>query len=187
MAVLRGYSPPETARLAHLAWDIGCAHVEVPIEVPEATRSLEAAISEGTSRGKVVGAGTIITSSQVDTAVRLGAAYLVSPGLDPSLISAISSSGLPFLPGVATPSEILDALALGFTWLKGFPASVLTAKWFAAMKGPFPRVRFVATGGVTIGIAVDLLDVGVRVVGVSSILNNPDDTESLKTLMDSHV
>jgi 2-dehydro-3-deoxyphosphogluconate aldolase / (4S)-4-hydroxy-2-oxoglutarate aldolase len=181
MAVLRGYPPQETARLANLAWDIGCTHVEIPIEVPEAVRSLEAAVVEGKNRAKVVGAGTIIAESQVEAAQRRGAAYLVSPGLDRSLITFAQESGLPFLPGVATSSEILAARSLGFTWLKAFPASLLSAKWFSAMRGPFPDIRFVATGGVSALNARHFLEAGVKVVGVSTAL---DDAEQVKTLRD---
>lgn len=77
-------------------------------------------------------------------------------------------AGLPTLPGVATASEIQRGLDLGLSWFKAFPASALGTGWFSAMRGPFPQVRFVATGGVNIAMARAFLDAGVRVVSFGS-------------------
>ncbi|MFD0490699.1 bifunctional 4-hydroxy-2-oxoglutarate aldolase/2-dehydro-3-deoxy-phosphogluconate aldolase [Saccharopolyspora spinosporotrichia] len=98
----------------------------------------------GARRGRPVGAGTVVGVEQLRTATELGAAFTVAPGLDPELVRA---SELPHLPGVATPSEVQHARKLGLTWVKAFPATVLGTGWFAAIRGPFPGMRFTATGG----------------------------------------
>lgn len=187
MAVLRGLTPKETVRLATIAWDLGCEHVEVPIESRDAVPSLAAAIRAGQERGSVVGAGTVIASEQVDIAVELGAAYLVSPGLDLDLLEGALSRGIPFLPGVSSPSEILAARRLGLRWLKAFPASVLGSKWVSAMHGPFPDVRFVATGGMTGRNAAEFLSAGCSVVGVGSAFDDPEQLDTLREVMTSRV
>ncbi len=186
MAVLRGLSPAETVRLAGLAWSIGVAEVEVPIESPEAVASLDAAIAAGRERGMPVGAGTIVTAAQLEVAIDHGAAYGVSPGLDPEIVRAATSAGWPFLPGVSTASEILQARRLGFTWIKAFPATVLGAGWFSAMRGPFPDVRLIATGGVNGNNAAEILGAGADVVGVGKAFDNAGQREVLAEVIAAH-
>ena len=86
------------------------------------------------------------------------------------------------LPGVATPSEIQQALRHGATWLKAFPATVLGTGWFAAMRGPFPEVNLVATGGVSAHNAADYLAAGARAVAVGSALADETQWEALAAL-----
>ncbi|WP_407319185.1 bifunctional 4-hydroxy-2-oxoglutarate aldolase/2-dehydro-3-deoxy-phosphogluconate aldolase [Isoptericola halotolerans] len=98
----------------------------------------------------VVGAGTVVTATQVDAVVDAGARYVVSPGLARSVVERAQHHGVPVLPGVATPTEIMTALDLGVDTVKLFPASVVggpaALKAFAA---PFTDLRFVPTGGVS--------------------------------------
>jgi 2-dehydro-3-deoxyphosphogluconate aldolase / (4S)-4-hydroxy-2-oxoglutarate aldolase len=101
-----------------------------------------------------------------------GARYLVSPGFNASLVWEARRHGLPILPGVATPSEVQAATALGLTWLKAFPAHWLGTEWFRHIRGPFPGLRFVATGGMDASNAAQFLDAGVRVVAVGSALED---------------
>lgn len=186
MAVFRGLSPADTVRLADLAWDIGVTQVEVPIESSESMPSLKAAVAAGAARGMRVGAGTIVTANQLHSAIDARAAYAVSPGLDPDLIALADHADLPFLPGVATATEILQALNLGFSWLKAFPASVLGSEWFAAMKGPFPFVRLVATGGLDGNNASEFLDAGADVVGVGAAFGDARQREKLAQIIARH-
>ncbi|AEG43251.1 bifunctional 4-hydroxy-2-oxoglutarate aldolase/2-dehydro-3-deoxy-phosphogluconate aldolase [Isoptericola variabilis] len=98
----------------------------------------------------VVGAGTVTTAAQVDDVVAAGARFIVSPGLSEAVVRRAQEHGVPVLPGVATPTEIMAALDLGIETVKLFPASVVggpaAIKAFAA---PFPQLRFVPTGGVS--------------------------------------
>ncbi len=120
----------------------------MPLQTDEDERALREVVRLGTERGKLVGAGTIISVDQIEVAAAAGARYLVSPGLDPEVVRAARAAGIPILPGVATPSEVQHAVSLGLTWLKAFPATWLGAEWFGHIRGPFPQVRFVATGGI---------------------------------------
>jgi 2-dehydro-3-deoxyphosphogluconate aldolase/(4S)-4-hydroxy-2-oxoglutarate aldolase len=183
MAILRGYSPEKAVQLASTAWDLGIDCVEIPIQSPETLAALEATVEAGRSRGKAVGAGTVISVEHVRQARDAGAAFTVSPGLDPDVIKASLDAGLPSLPGVATASEIQAALRLGLNWVKAFPAAELGPSWFRAMHGPFPGLNFVATGGITPSNAKDFLDADARVVALGSALADPDALPAIATLL----
>jgi Entner-Doudoroff aldolase len=185
IAVLRGLTPAEAVRSATRAWDAGVEHVEVTIETPEAVPSLAAVAGAAAERGVAVGAGTIIRIEQLDAAASANASFTVSPGLDVSVIQESIRRGLPHLPGVATPSEILRAKALGLTWLKAFPASLLGPEWIRAMKGPFPEVQFVGTGGMKAVTARDYLSAGLSVVGLSSDFSSDAGAASVRALLAS--
>jgi 2-keto-3-deoxy-6-phosphogluconate aldolase len=107
----------------------------------------------------------------------------VSPGTDEEVIRASLDAGLPTLPGVGTASEVQRCTKLGLSWLKAFPAAALGPGWIKAMLGPFPDVKFVATGGVSVGDAGDFLAAGARVVSLGSALADPDQVEKLSKLV----
>ncbi|MEV0647418.1 bifunctional 4-hydroxy-2-oxoglutarate aldolase/2-dehydro-3-deoxy-phosphogluconate aldolase [Phytomonospora sp. NPDC050363] len=173
MAILRGHDPARTVELATRAWDLGIEHVEVPIQTTDALPSLRAAVAAGAERGRGVGAGTVIDAEQLRAAAEAGVAFTVAPGLDPAVIEASITAGIPHLPGVATPGEVQRALSLGLTWVKAFPAAVLGPAWFRAVTAPFPAIRFVATGGVDAASAHGYLAAGARVVAVGAALEDP--------------
>jgi 2-dehydro-3-deoxyphosphogluconate aldolase/(4S)-4-hydroxy-2-oxoglutarate aldolase len=98
----------------------------------------------------LVGAGTILTTAQADAAIAAGAAFLVAPGLNPTVVDHVLGRGIPMLPGVCTPSEIEQALARGLRLVKFFPAAAMGGVDFLrALAGPYPTVRYVPTGGIT--------------------------------------
>ena len=99
------------------------------------------------------------------------------------MIRASLDAGLPTLPGVATASDIQRCARLGLGWLKAFPATTLGPGWIAAMRGPFPDVRFVATGGVTVANAAGFLSAGARAVALGSALADPAQLDGLARLV----
>jgi 2-dehydro-3-deoxyphosphogluconate aldolase / (4S)-4-hydroxy-2-oxoglutarate aldolase len=117
----------------------------------------------------VVGVGTVLTPQDLARSRELGARFALSPGATPELLDAAATSDLPFMPGVATASELMAALARGFDIVKFFPA--VPAGGVAALKalaGPFPQVRFCPTGGVSEDNAAEWLALpNVVVVGGS--------------------
>lgn len=183
IAVLRGLTPAEAVRSATRAWDAGVQHVEVTIETAEAIPTLAAVASAAAERGVAVGAGTIIRIEQLDAAASANASFTVSPGLDEGILKESIRRGIPHLPGVATASEILRAKAFGLSWLKAFPASVLGLDWIKAMKGPFPDVRFIATGGMRAATTNLFLDAGVSVVGLSSDFASDNGAAAVRDLL----
>lgn len=98
----------------------------------------------------VVGIGTVLTPDDMRRAVGIGARFALSPGATPALLDAAADVPIPFLPGIATASELMQALGRGFTVAKFFPAA--SAGGLAGLKalaGPFPQARFCPTGGIT--------------------------------------
>jgi len=183
MAILRAAGVERAARLASTAWDLGIDSVEVTLQSPDDLLALAEVARLGAERGKIVGAGTIVSPEQIPGAIAAGARYLVSPGFDPRVVAAARTHRIPILPGVSTPSEVQLATGLGFGWLKAFPAQWLGAGWFRHIRGPFPQVRFVATGGLDAGNARQFLDAGVRVAAVGSALEDPTQLERLSELL----
>lgn len=98
----------------------------------------------------LVGAGTVLGPDQVDAAVDAGARFVVSPGLDASVVNRCRERDVAVLPGVVTASELQSALTMGLTTLKFFPAEAMGGlTTVAALAAPFPEVRFVPTGGIS--------------------------------------
>jgi len=183
MAIFRGLGPRRSVELAERAWSLGIDVVELPVQSVEDLDALRAVAAAGAAEGRVVGAGTVVDPAVVHALAEAGARFTVSPGFDERVALASAQAGLPPLPGVATASEVQRAMALGLTWLKAFPASLLGTGWFAAMAGPFPGAIFVATGGMTAGNAGDFLAAGARVVAVGSALADPDQLPALSELL----
>lgn len=179
IGIFRGMSPERTVAMCERAWEFGVELVEVPVQTPDALPSLRAALEAARGAGKVVGAGTVTTAEQFRTVREAGAAFTVAPGLHTEVVTASLEAGVPHLPGVATATEIATALRHGLTWLKAFPAAQLGPGWIAAQRGPFPAVRFVATGGIDAGNAAAFFEAGCRGVAVGSALS---DREALATL-----
>ena len=96
-----------------------------------------------------IGAGTVINLEQAQKAVDSGAKFLVSPGLSEEVAKFASEKNIPYFPGCVTPTEIMQALKLGISVVKFFPANVYGGlKAIKALSGPFPQVKFIPTGGV---------------------------------------
>lgn len=96
-----------------------------------------------------IGAGTIINAQQCEQALAAGAQFIVSPGLSADVANICKKSSVPYYPGCATPTEIMQALELGINVVKFFPANVYGGlKAIKALSAPFPQVRFIPTGGV---------------------------------------
>ncbi|MFF3437453.1 bifunctional 4-hydroxy-2-oxoglutarate aldolase/2-dehydro-3-deoxy-phosphogluconate aldolase [Streptosporangium sp. NPDC002721] len=106
----------------------------------------------------VIGAGTIRTPADVAASVAAGSKFLVSPGTTPVLVDAMEVSGVPFLPGVATASEVMALADRGVTEMKFFPAEAAGGlPYLKALGGPLPQVRFCPTGGIKLATAPDYL------------------------------
>lgn len=168
MGIFRRQGLDRTLALADAAWNAGVRIVEVPVMDEDDLPVLRAVVEVARGRGLDVGAGTITAVGQLDAVADAGAAFTVAPGFDPEVAAASVARGLPHIPGVATGTEVQAALRAGFTWLKAFPAERLGPEWIKHQRGPFPKVRFVATGGVTPESARTFLDAGCRVVALGS-------------------
>jgi 2-dehydro-3-deoxyphosphogluconate aldolase/(4S)-4-hydroxy-2-oxoglutarate aldolase len=137
------------------------ALVEGGIRVLEITLRTEAGL-EAVKRirqevpGAIVGVGTISSPHLLEASIEAGAAFGVSPGTPPTLLKAIVASGLPFFPGVATMTEVMQVMEAGLTVMKFFPAVAAGGvKMLESFAGPFPQVEFCPTGGINAANAPD--------------------------------
>ena len=105
-----------------------------------------------------IGAGTVINAEQCKQAIEAGAKFIVSPGLSEEVALICREQGLPYFPGCVTPTEIMQALSLGITSVKFFPANVYGGlKAMKALAGPFPQIKFMPTGGINAKNVVEYL------------------------------
>lgn len=157
--VIPVYTPASAEEAVQVAKALvrgGLPVIEVTLRTPaalDAVRAIAAEVPEA-----VVGAGTVLDSAQVEAVRAAGAKFGVSPGATPRLLAAIKANELPFLPGIATASELMQGLEAGLDTFKFFPAvpagGVAMLQSFA---GPFPQVRFCPTGGIAPATAPDFL------------------------------
>jgi 2-dehydro-3-deoxyphosphogluconate aldolase/(4S)-4-hydroxy-2-oxoglutarate aldolase len=137
--------PAEALARALVAGGIGC--VEITVRTSAAAEAIRRARRV---EGMLVGAGTVLSAAQAAEAAEAGAQFAVAPGTSDDVVAAAHAAGLPFLPGVATATEIEHARALGLSAVKVFPASIAGgAAFLTAMSAVYPDTRFMPTGGVT--------------------------------------
>ena len=127
--------------------DGGITLLEVTLRTPIGLDAIE--LIKNRVEGAIVGAGTVTTATQLEAAVKRGAEYIVSPGITDELLQSAQTWGGPYLPGVATASEVMQAMTAGFYYQKLFPAAVVGGlSMLKALQGPFPEVQFCPTGGI---------------------------------------
>ena len=147
----------------------GLTVLEVTLRTPAA---LEVIAEMAKVEGAIVGAGTVLNTTDLDASISAGARFIVSPGLTEPLGKAAISSGIPFLPGTANAGDIMRGLDMGLTRFKFFPATAsggLPA--LKALAAPFGQVRFCPTGGISEATAPDwLAEPAVLCVGGSWIV-----------------
>ena len=133
--------------LAKTLLEGGIPIMEITFRTPAAKDAIAAVSGEVPQMS--VGAGTVITPEQLEDAISAGAQFIVSPGLDADIVKSVQKRGIPIFPGVVTPSEILQGLKLGIEVFKFFPAENYGgASTLKALSGPFPKVKFLPTGGI---------------------------------------
>lgn len=174
LVVLRRIEPRD--RLLSLAdelADAGARIFEITLDAPAGDDDLAAVRSRLTSRPDgpfLVGAGTVRTHEQLGAARRAGADFAVAPLFDPAVTAASAASGLPFIPGAMSPTELASAWGAGATFVKLFPASALGASFVHELRGPMPEIEIIPTGGVDGDSAAGFLAAGAVAVGIGGAL-----------------
>ncbi|MFI9238732.1 bifunctional 4-hydroxy-2-oxoglutarate aldolase/2-dehydro-3-deoxy-phosphogluconate aldolase [Streptomyces sp. NPDC053079] len=139
--------PDDAVPLARALVAGGLPAIEITLRTPTALTALRAVAD--TVPEAVVGAGTVLRPAQAEAAVTAGARFLVSPGCTAPLLDAARATGVPYLPGVSTASEVLGLLERGVREMKFFPAEAAGgAPYVRALAGPLPAARFCPTGGI---------------------------------------
>jgi len=160
LAVVRATEIPDPVALSNTLARSGLRAVELTFTTPGVLDYLNAAASSDA----VLGMGTVRTADQAKAAIAAGAQFLVTPGVRPEVAKAASGSNIPVIMGALTPTEILVALDLGAAAVKIFPAGAFGPRYFKDLRGPFPEVSLIPSGGVNAGNAAEFLAHGAVAV-----------------------
>ncbi|MBO1417897.1 bifunctional 4-hydroxy-2-oxoglutarate aldolase/2-dehydro-3-deoxy-phosphogluconate aldolase [Streptomyces sp. FH025] len=160
IAVVRAPRIPDAAALCSALAEGGISLTEFTYTTPDVTQHLERASKAGWR----VGVGTVLTADQAERGMAAGASFLVTPGCRPEVAEAGRSAGVPVVLGALTPTEVARAVDLGAAAVKVFPARAFGPGYFKDLRGPYPEVRLVASGGVNAGNAAEFLAQGALAV-----------------------
>ena len=173
VAILRGLKPEDAVAIGQAVFAAGIEAIEVPLNSPDPFTSI-ASIVEALPATALVGAGTVLTAADVDRLHKSGGRLLVSPNIDAAVMARAMHHGMVTMPGVFTPTEAFQAIRLGASALKFFPASVLGAGGISAIRAVLPAHTLVgAVGGVSDHDFAGYKAVGVTVFGLGSSLFKP--------------
>ncbi|MBB4184145.1 2-dehydro-3-deoxyphosphogalactonate aldolase [Sinorhizobium terangae] len=173
VAILRGLKPAETEGIVGALIETGFTAIEIPLNSPDPFRSIEIAVKMAPA-GCLIGAGTVLTTEQVEQLATVGGRLMVSPNVEPSVIKLAAAKGMVTMPGVFTPTEALAAAGAGASGLKFFPASVLGPAGIAAIRTVLPTdIEIAAVGGVSESNFADYAKIGIRSFGLGSSLYKP--------------
>lgn len=169
LAVVRAPSPASAVRATEALVAGGVTGIEITYSTPDAVRVI-AELTDKFGDQIYLGAGTVRTPKQATDAVAAGARFLVSPGTVPDLTRAMIDTGTIVMSGALTASEVMVADDLGVDVIKIFPAALGGPSYFGALRGPFPDVAMMPTGGVNPGNLSEWFGVGAVAVGAGSDL-----------------
>ena len=145
VVVIKELSETDTILTALKNNDINCA--EITFRTACAAEAIAYAVKQYPEMS--IGAGTVINAEQCEAALAAGAQFIVSPGLSVAVANICNERNVPYYPGCVTPTEIMQALELGITTVKFFPANIYGGlKALKALAAPFPQIKFIPTGGV---------------------------------------
>jgi 2-dehydro-3-deoxyphosphogluconate aldolase/(4S)-4-hydroxy-2-oxoglutarate aldolase len=171
--VLRARSIEEGRALSDAMIAGGVTVIEVTMTVPNAVELLHELKKRHGSR-LLLGSGTVTDAAEVEATIDAGAEFVVSPSLHPDVIAMTKQLGKLSIPGALTPTEVITAWRAGADFVKVFPCSAVGGpSYLKALRAPFPELKLIPTGGVTLGTAAAFLNAGACALGVGSDLVNP--------------
>ena len=166
VAVVRSKSAEEALATAKAVAEGGVQFIEITFSVPSALDVIEVLVAEGRLH---VGAGTVLANEEAEEAIGTGAQFIVSPSLELNLIPICHDANVPCIPGAATPTEILAAARAKADLVKIFPADTIGGPDFVRqMSGPFPDIRFMVSGGVSLTNIKEYVQAGVTGICLGS-------------------
>lgn len=170
--VLRASSVELGQALAEAMIAGGVTVMEVTMTVPNALKLLRE-LKQKHGDKLLLGSGTVTDAAQAEATIEAGAEFVVSPSLHRDVIETTKKLGKVSIPGALTPTEVITAWKAGADYVKVFPCSAMGgASYLKALRAPFPEVKLIPTGGVTLATAADFLKAGARALGVGSDLVN---------------
>jgi 2-dehydro-3-deoxyphosphogluconate aldolase/(4S)-4-hydroxy-2-oxoglutarate aldolase len=176
--VVRASSAGEACIAAEAVCQGGIPIVEITMTVPGAVELIRELVKNCGSE-VLIGAGTVLNADAAHRCIEAGAEFLVSPGLNLQTVAFAAREGKLIMAGALTPTEVMSAWDAGADFIKVFPCGqVGGAKYIKALKGPFPQIPFIPTGGVNLNTAAEFLEAGSVALGIGGELVQAD---ALKT------
>lgn len=173
MPVLRARSAEEGRALVEALVAGGIVAMEVTMTVPGAV-DLQRTLKQEYGERLLLGSGTVTTAEQAVATIEAGAEFVVSPSFHADVVEVTREMGKVSIPGALTPTEVITAWRAGADFVKVFPCSAMGgASYLKSLLAPFPELRLIPTGGVTVQTAADFLKAGARALGVGTDLVNP--------------
>lgn len=170
VAILRGLRPEEAAQIGEALVAAGILCAEVPLNSPNAPESI-AILKRAHGQALMVGAGTVLSVSEVAIVAACGAELVVSPNTNPAVIAATKAAGLLSVPGFATPSEAFAGIDAGADALKAFPTDLVSPAALRALKEVLPaNIPVIPVGGVTIEKIAEYKKAGAAGFGIGSAI-----------------
>lgn len=169
IAIVRGVKADAVLPVANALYAGGVRVIEVTCNTPGYLEMIRLLTSEMSDK-MIVGAGTVLNAVTAELAVNAGAQFALAPDLNPAVIAAMNEKCLLTIPGVATPSEIMQAHRLGVDVVKLFPAGSLGAQYIKELRGPLSNTAIIPVGGVTLENAAQFAKAGAFAAGVGGEL-----------------
>jgi 2-dehydro-3-deoxyphosphogluconate aldolase/(4S)-4-hydroxy-2-oxoglutarate aldolase len=173
IGILRASSPDGLVEATEAMILGGVTVVEFALNTPEAFFLIKTSRVRFGSRA-LIGAGTVLTRADAQESVDAGAQFIITPVLNAEVVEFAHGQGIPVIPGAYSPTEIRTAFEWGADFIKLFPASVGGPDYVKAIRGPFPEVQLVPTGGVSVENAGDFIRAGAAAVAVGGKLASRD-------------
>lgn len=197
IAILRGLDMSECIPVSTALFEGGIRMMEVTFNQKDPDTFFQTArmiqkMAEHFGCEANIGAGTVLNVGQVELAKSAGASYIVTPSMKPEVISRTKELGMKCIPGAMTPTEIEQAYEAGGDFIKVFPASVLGADYFKALKGPLGHIPLAAVGGINRNNMAEFLNAGASMVGVGGqlvdkVMIQKKEWEKLRKLAEAYV
>lgn len=171
--VIRAQRSDTLASVAEALMEGGLNAIEITMTTPGAIESI-AECADKFKNSMLVGAGTVLDPGTAEKAIEAGASFIVSPSTDPDTIKLCKDMNTVVCPGALTPTEVYGAWTAGADIVKIFPARPGGPLYFRDLKGPFPEIRIMPTGGVDLVSAPEFIKAGACAVGVGGALVHRD-------------
>lgn len=178
IAIGRGLEPDRVARIADGLVTGGIRAFEITLNSPDALGAIES-LAGRLGDELLVGAGTVLTAGAAASAVDAGARFIVAPDTNPDLLAWALERQVPCFPGAFSPTEVHAAWRAGATAVKLFPASGVGPAYVRELRGPFPEIPIVPTGGITLETAPTFIAAGAVAVGLGSWLTGDGDAAAI--------
>lgn len=179
IAVIRGKDVEEALKFSKACVSGGINILEITFTVPNADEVIKT-LTEELGDEVLIGAGTVLDEVSGRIAIMSGAKFIVSPSFDREVAKLCNLYQVPYMPGCITPTEITEALKYGVDVIKIFPGSLVGPSYIKALKGPFPNVNLMPTGGVDVENVRDWLKSGAFAVGIGSSLAKGESEEIIE-------